>query len=147
MRREPGFARTSRWRTLFFWMMAGAALGWALWLGAGQLLGPTPVYPDARRLSDSGLRLHVDCPTYGSRIGSVRSPLCSLGVRREALFETDAPMSQVARWLAGRQGSWATSIGRLAIRVVIARAEPAPPANARTRFRVESGIYVEVRPR
>jgi hypothetical protein len=56
-------------------------------------------------------------------------------------------MSQVARWPAGRQRSWDTSVGRLAIRVVIAQAEPAPTANSMTRFRVVSGVYIEILPK
>jgi hypothetical protein len=127
------------------WGLIGLTGALCLLLPAiGALIEAASLYPNSRRVSDDGVRLVAECPTYGSRVGSVRSPLCRWGISRKALFETNDPLSQVYEWYRSRERAWGVRLGRLAIELSLGRVQPAPQTSALVRFVVETGFRVDL---
>jgi hypothetical protein len=113
-------------------------------LAAVVLWRTDSIYPNARLVADDGIRFISECPTFGARIGSVRSPLCSWGITRKRLFETDDTVNQVSQWYATREQTWEIGISRLSIRLWLAHMQPTSGANRRERFFVETNVLINV---
>jgi hypothetical protein len=113
-----------------------------LLVAASGLLARTSAYPNARWVSDEGLELLGQCPTYGAQIGSVRSPVCGWQIARREWFETEDAMIEVYRWHDTKDQRWRIDLGTLHALLELNDVQPAAPVNGRTRFSVETRLSI-----
>lgn len=149
MSAQPSSPETTRrrvWIASAAWGLGGTIGVLCLLLGIGAWIEGASVYPQSRRVSDEGVSVAGECPTLGSRVGSVRAPLCRWSIRRAALFETDDPLPQVYDWYRSRERTWEARLGPVVIELSLARVQPkpAPPTSALRRFSVGTSLTIDV---
>ncbi len=138
-------AQGKRTRTIcILWILCSVVTILGMLLAAVVLAAMVSDYPRARLVASDGVKLLSECPTFGARMGSVRSPLCSWGITKRQWFETDDTINQVARWYETRGTAWNISVGRLYIRLWFAHVQPISSVNQHQRFFVETDLSINI---
>jgi hypothetical protein len=115
-----------------------------LLLAASPLLAKTSAYPRARLAPGGGLDIFGECPTYGSQVGSVRSPLCTFRIARQDWFETRDAGIDVYHWYETRYRTWNFDAGRLHAELRLDYLLAAAPSSGLSRFGVENWLTIDI---